>query len=51
MTEMTAGDASPTDEVVVLMNKEEPRSQDPQVATYVPKNDIQKTKITSKSKG
>ena len=51
MSEMNPGDVSPTrDEVVVLMGKEEPRSQqDPQVATYIPKNDVKKTKETSKS--
>jgi len=49
MSEMNPGDVSPTrDEVVVLMGKEEPRSQqDPQVATYIPKNDVKKTKETS----
>ena len=52
MAEMNPGDVSPTtrDEVVVLMSKEEPRpQQDPQVATLIPKNDVQKTKETSKS--
>ena len=53
MAEMNPGDVSPTttrDEVVVLMSKEEPRpQQDPQVATLIPKNDVQKTKETSKA--
>ena len=50
MTEMKPGDVSPTntEEVVVLMNKEESRPRDPQVATLIPKNDVQKTKETSK---
>ena len=51
MTEMKPGDLSPSEEVVVLMSKEEPRPSDPQVATFVPKHDVKKTKETSKLDG
>jgi len=44
---MKPGDLSPSEEVVVLMSKEEPRPSDPQVATFVPKHDVKKTKETS----
>jgi len=47
MTEVKPGDLSPTntDEVVVLMSKEQPRPHE--VATLIPKNDVKKSKEAS----